>query len=212
MITPQLDSYYEKLRAAKRQEYRQLNRQTLPYPQLVFLGDSITEWFPIDRLLSPRQPYANRGIAASNSQHLLDHLPVHLFGGSIMAVVLLIGTNDIGYDLPLETTLANVGEIAEQIAQDYPLATLYLLEILPVNQAPHYHQTVANRTNQAIQTLNRAYADLADHYPHVQLVPTYDQFLDSSGQLADQLTKDGLHLSEPGYEKLAAIVKKIIAS
>lgn len=210
MITPKMEQYYEKLREKKRQEYRQLNHQTLVCPELIFLGDSITEWFPIDRLLAPTSLWANRGIAASNSQHLLDHLPVHIFGPSVRQVVLLIGTNDIGYDLPLEQTLANVRAIIEEIKADYPMATVYLLEVLPVNEDKSYQAAVDNRTNQAIQTMNTAYAQLAEDFLNVELVETYSAFLDASGQLDKAFTKDGLHLSETGYEKLAELVKAVL--
>lgn len=210
MITPKMDQYYEKIRDKKRQDYRRLNHQTLVYPELIFIGDSITEWFPIERLMNIKRAWVNRGSAASNSQHLLDHLAVHVFGSAVRQVVLLIGTNDIGYDLPREKTLANVREMIGQIRADYPLATVYLLEVLPVNEDKVYHHTVDNRTNQAIQDLNKGYAALADDLAGVELVNTYHSFLNEAGQLAPDLTKDGLHLSEAGYVLLAEILQQVI--
>lgn len=210
MITPKMEQYYEKLREGKRQDYRLLNRQTLVYPELIFLGDSITEWFPIDQLLVTTKVWANRGIAASNSQHVLDHLDSLVFGQSLTDLVLLIGTNDIGYDLPAEQTLDNVRAIIEQVKADYPLVTVHLLEILPVNEDKVYQATVDNRTNQAIRALNAAYADLADSLSGVTLVETYEHFLDADGMLARDLTKDGLHLSEAGYAKLAELVQALL--
>lgn len=210
MITPKMEQYYEKLREGKRQDYRLLNRQTLVYPELIFLGDSITEWFPIDQLLVTTKVWTNRGIAASNSQHVLDHLDSLVFGQSLTDLVLLIGTNDIGYDLPAEQTLDNVRAIIEQVKADYPLVTVHLLEILPVNEDKVYQATVDNRTNQAIRALNAAYADLADSLSGVTLVETYEHFLDADGMLARDLTKDGLHLSEAGYAKLAELVQALL--
>lgn len=210
MITPKMEQYYEKLREGKRQEYRLLNRQTLVYPELIFLGDSITEWFPINQLLVTTKVWANRGIAASNSQHVLDHLDSLVFGQSLTDLVLLIGTNDIGYDLPAEQTLDNVRAIIEQIKADNPMVTIHLLEILPVNEDKVYQATVDNRTNQAIRALNAAYADLADSLSGVTLVETYEHFLGSDGMLARDLTKDGLHLSEAGYAKLAELVQALL--
>lgn len=210
MISPQMENYYEKLRAGKRQEYGLLNRQTLVDPELIFVGDSITEWFPIERLLAPEKNWVNRGIAAYNSQHLREHLPVHIFGHSLTDVILLIGTNDIGYEFPLEKTVANIRAIIEAILSDYPLVTIHLLEILPVNEEAPYQQTVDNRTNHLIKERNQAYQNLATDYPQVQLVRTFQEFLDAKGQLAAHLTKDGLHLSEAGYDKLADLVAPVI--
>lgn len=210
MISPQQDAYYEKLRSARREAYRHENRQTLVYPQLIFIGDSITEWFPIAAKMQPTKPWANRGIAASNSQHIADHLDVHLFGSMATDIVLLLGTNDIGYALPLQQTLNNLTTIIDEVRSTYPLATLHLLELLPVNEAEQYQAVVSPRTNAQIAQLNRAYAQLSQDYPNVQLVSTYEKFLDDKGQLASHLTKDGLHLSDSGYDCLAAILKWII--
>lgn len=210
MITPQQEIYYEKLREKKRQDYRQLNRQSLVYPEVIFLGDSITEWFPLQQLLTTNKAWANRGIAALNSQHLLDHLEDHVFGFSLTEVVLLIGTNDIGYGLKTKTSLANVRAIIEQLQLDYPSLEVYLLEVLPVNESVTYQQTVDNRTNAAIQDLNAAYGQLAAELPDVHLVKTYSAFLDSDGQLDPAYTTDGLHLSEQGYQQLASLINQIL--
>lgn len=210
MITPKMDAYYENIRTKKRQEYAMLNRQTLVYPELIFLGDSITEWFPIDRLLKLNKIWVNRGIAASNSQHLLDHLAIHIFGNSVTDVVLLIGTNDLGYGRSSEAITATVRELLLAIKEDQPLVTIHLLEVLPVNESQNFHHTVDVRTNVAIRALNQAYASLAEELSWVELVPTYAAFLDQDGQLAQNLTKDGLHLSEQGYHLLADLLAPVV--
>lgn len=210
MITPQQEVYYEKLRSARREAYRRDNRQTLVYPDLIFIGDSITEWFPIEEKLQPRKTWLNRGIAASNSQHIVDHLDAHLVGNVASHIILLLGTNDIGYNLPLQQTLANLTTLIEEVEAGYPFATLYLLELLPVNEAEQYREAVDNRTNAQLAQLNQAYAQLADAYPQVQLVPTYARFLNHQGQLAEHLTKDGLHLSDAGYDCFADIIRPLL--
>lgn len=210
MISPKVDAYYEKLREGRRQAYRRQNAQTLVYPELIFVGDSITEWFDVEKWLTLRSSWANRGIAASNSQHVLDHVDVLVFGASVREVVLLIGTNDLGYSLPLAQTIDNVRQLIETIKADYPPVTIHLLEVLPVNESSQFAETVDVRTNANIQALNQAYADLADQYPFVNLVPTYQAFLDDQGQLAVELTKDGLHLSEQGYEVFAGILGEVV--
>lgn len=212
MITPKMDAYYEKIRANKRQEYTMLNRQTLVYPELIFLGDSITEWFPIDRLLRLNKIWVNRGIAASNSQHLLEHLDVHVFGNSVTDLVLLIGTNDLGYGRSIEAIAHTVRQLLEAIKAEHPLVTVHLLEVLPVHEAPNFQHTVDGRTNAMIRALNRVYADLADELMWVNLVQTHAAFLDDDGQLAQDLTKDGLHLSDQGYQLLADLLAPVLGS
>ena len=78
-----------------------------------------------------------------------------------------------------------------------------LLSVLPVNEKEQYKGTVYIRTNEKIQALNRAYRDLASIYTNVQFIDLYDTFLDESGQLREEFTTDGLHLTIAGYARLS---------
>ena len=105
--------------------------------------------------------------------------------------------------MPQEETLANLEGIIQSLARDYPLTQLQLLSVLPVNEKEQYKGTVYIRTNEKIQALNRAYRDLASIYTNVQFIDLYDTFLDESGQLREEFTTDGLHLTIAGYARLS---------
>lgn len=210
MISPQEEAYYQVLITKKSQDYARLNRQCLTYPELIFLGDSITEWFPIEGLLTPQKSWVNRGIAAASSQDLIDHLDSLVFGQSVTDVVLLIGTNDLVYQRSTAEIATNVQTLIEAIKADQPLATVHLLEVLPVNEASAFTKTVRNRRNQEIKGLNQAYQTLTEQNWGVDLVPTYQAFCNSEGQLAQELTTDGLHLSPLGYQVLADCIKQTL--
>ena len=59
------------------------------------------------------------------------------------------------------------------------------------------------RTNEKIQALNRAYRALASIYTNVHFIDLYDNFLDEGGQLREDFTTDGLHLTIAGYAMLS---------
>lgn len=201
------ERYYEQLRQTRRNRYRRENAYLTAFPEIVFIGDSLTELFPVERLLSSQMLMANRGISASRTDHILDHIDCHLPGAVLHKAFLMIGVNDLGYGISPDVTIANVKAIIEAILDQFPFINLYLMEILPVNEQTTFAKTVGLRTNQAIRHLNEAYHNLSNAYVNTALVPTYSFFLDDQGQLAEDLTSDGLHLSAKGYDRLAGIVK-----
>ena len=168
-----------------------------------FSGDSIVEYFPLHELLKTSKTLINRGIRGYRSDLLLEHLESLLFGQAVDKIFLLIGTNDIGKEIPQQETVKNVESIIQTIARNYPLAEICLLSVLPVNESPTYKKRVHLRSNRKIQSLNHVYQELTSAYMNVTFVNVYDSLLDEAGQLAEAFTTDGLHLTVAGYQVLA---------
>ena len=186
-----------------RKKYQDLNCISIKDPDVLFLGDSIVEYFPLYELLKTPKIVINRGIRGYRSDLLLEHLVSLLFGQAVDKIFLLIGTNDIGKEIPQQETVKNVESIIQTIARNYPLAEICLLSVLPVNESPTYKKRVHLRSNRKIQALNHAYQELASVYMNVTFVNVYDSLLDEVGQLAEAFTTDGLHLTVAGYQVLA---------
>lgn len=188
-------------------KYRHLNQVSVVEPDILFIGDSIVEYYPLQELFGTSKTIVNRGIRGYQTGLLLENLDAHLYGGAVDKIVLLIGTNDIGKDVPLNEALNNLEAIIQSIARDYPLTEIKLLSILPVNEGEEYKQTVYIRTNEKIQEWNQAFQELASAYMQVEFVPVFDSLIDQEGQLKKEYTTDGLHLSVTGYQVLTKALK-----
>ena len=188
-------------------KYRELNQVSVLEPDIIFIGDSIVEYYPLQELLGTAKTIVNRGIRGYQTGLLLENLDAHLYGDAVDQIVLLIGTNDIGKDIPMNDALDNLERVIQSIARDYPLSQIKLLSILPVNEGEEYKQTVYIRTNEKIREWNQAYEALASAYMQVDFVPIYDSLTDSKGQLQSAYTTDGLHLSVAGYQALSDALK-----
>ena len=191
-------------------KYRELNQIAVIEPDIIFIGDSIVEYFPLQELLGTTKTIVNRGIRGYQTGLLLDNLDAHLYGDAVDQIVLLIGTNDIGKDIPMSQTLTNLESVIQTISRDYPLSQIKLVSILPVNEGEDFKQAVYIRTNEKIKACNQAYQDLASAYMQVEFVPVFENLLDQKGQLKSDFTTDGLHLSVSGYQALSSTLKKYI--
>ena len=191
-------------------KYRELNQISVIEPDIIFIGDSIIEYYPLQELLGTTKTIVNRGIRGYQTGLLLDNLDAHLYGDAVDQIVLLIGTNDIGKDIPMSQALNNLESVIQTISRDYPLSQIKLVSILPVNEGEDFKQTVYIRTNEKIKAWNQAYQDLATSYMQVEYIPVFDSLLDEAGQLKPTYTTDGLHLSVSGYQVLSSSLRKHI--
>ena len=207
MAVQLLEQWLLKEQAKLQENYRKLNQVSAKEPDIIFIGDSIVEYYPLHELLQTDKTVVNRGIRGYKTDLLLENLDAHLFGHVVDKIFLLIGTNDIGKEMEQIETLGNMEEIIQFISRNYPLAQIQLLSVLPVNEDPIYKGTVYVRTNAKIQELNQAYQRLAQAYVNVQFVDIYRYFLDASDQLKSDYTTDGLHLSIEGYVVLSDRIK-----
>ncbi|WP_049490762.1 SGNH/GDSL hydrolase family protein [Streptococcus oralis] len=210
MAVQLLENWLLKEQAKIQTKYRELNQISLLEPDMIFIGDSIVEYYPLQELLGTVKTIVNRGIRGYQTRLLLENLDAHLYGDAVDQIVLLIGTNDIGKDIPMNESLDNLERVIQSIAREFPLSQIKLLSILPVNEGEKYKQTVYIRTNEKIREWNQAYEALASAYMQVDFVPIYDSLIDTEGQLQSAYTTDGLHLSIAGYQALSEALKGVL--
>ena len=210
MAVQLLENWLLKEQGKIQTKYRHLNQVSVVEPDILFIGDSIVEYYPLQELFGTSKTIVNRGIRGYQTGLLLENLDAHLYGGAVDKIVLLIGTNDIGKDVPVNDVLNNLEAIIQSIARDYPLTEIKLLSNLPVSEGEDYKQTVYIRTNEKIQKWNQAYQELDSAYMQVEFVPVFDSLLDQEGQLKKDYTTDGLHLSVAGYQVLTKALKSYL--
>lgn len=191
-----------------------LQNETAQPGQTVFLGDSITEYYPLGEFYAAYQRQTginvyNRGISAENTAHLLGRLETTLFPLAPKNVVLLIGTNDIGQNVNADAIYQNIQTIIERILQACPQTNLILQALYPVNEnMPDFYNrySVGSRTNEKIRSLNQRLKALAEEKQLVFLDLTAD-LCDDTGNFSLEYTYDGLHPSAAGYR---VITKRIL--
>ncbi|EHJ51879.1 SGNH/GDSL hydrolase family protein [Streptococcus macacae] len=173
---------------------------------IVFAGDSITEFFPLKKYLGHDLPLFNRGIAGTDSIWLQKHLQEQALTLEPAKIFLMIGINDLGKGYAVSDIVARIVDMIAQI-RVYSIGTeIYLLSLLPVNENPQYAAKVKIRKNKNIQLLNQRIQAL----PGAEYIDLYPSLLDKKGNLAEENTTDGLHLTQEGYRKVSLILKRYL--
>jgi N-acetylglucosamine-6-sulfatase len=182
---------------------------------LLFLGDSITDWWRSrgraiwDRTWAPLKA-ANFGIAGERVEQVLWRVQNgELDGYKARAVVLMIGTNNLR-GTPSDQDIADgIAFLCAEIQKRQPAAKILLLGIFPRGPAPDAPY------RERIKAINAALAKLDDR-KSLFFMDIGEKFLAADGTIPAEIMYDGLHPAERGYEIWAdAIlprVKELIGS
>ncbi|HEN0131726.1 TPA: lipase [Streptococcus agalactiae] len=187
----------------KREQFFEINNQTVQEGAIVFTGDSIVEFFPFKKHLGRDYPLVNRGVAGSDTYWLLENLRTQVWELLPSKVFILIGTNDIGLGHSQSEIIANITDIIAEIRAESYMTEINILSVLPVSEEDDYIERVKVRNNQAIKALNKTLSVISG----INYIELYDLLVDEKGQLASSFTKDGLHLTDQAYAKISETIK-----
>jgi lysophospholipase L1-like esterase len=184
----------------KRAEYRKLPHTE---GEIVFVGDSLINQGPWAEFFGPIK---NRGIGGETGLGVLDRLD-DLTKGQPHKVFLMIGTNDLAIDLPIDQIVRGYRKIVERIRSDSPRTQIYALSVTPVNQGI---ATDLGYDNQQIQELNRQIRALAAESEIVEYIDVASALTDADGNLRRDLTVDGIHLNLEAYLILNGLLRDFV--
>lgn len=200
---------YDLVKQTKKENYLFLNENYAHHGQTVLFGDSITEIFNSYELFYTfskvtGQAVYNRGISGDTSDRLLERLKCNALNITPKNLVILIGTNDIGKDIPPEYTLKNIQDILSVTHEICPNTNVILQAIYPVNSRMSLtaRQMVGKRSNKKILALNEELHNIAvENKVHWLDLTKY--LSDKNGRLAKEYCYDGLHLNAQGFKVVA---------
>jgi beta-glucosidase len=182
-------------------------------PEILFIGDSITQAWEDPGKEFWNAAYANRGainlgISGDRTQHVLwrfdnGHLPDAL---SPKLAVVMIGTNNSGHDSSVEIA-DGVTAVVRQLWVELPETEILLLAIFPRGADAEDRQRKVNEgANSLLAELPERFGDGRVHW--LDIGP---QFLGSDGTLSQEIMPDLLHLSPEGYRIWAQAIEPVVA-
>jgi lysophospholipase L1-like esterase len=155
----------------------------------VLVGDSLSMWFPAQKLPTGKL-WLNQGISGDTSSGVLKRLS--FFSKTRPDVIyVMAGINDLRNGVSDETLLRNHRRIIRTLKQSHPESLIIIQSILPTRQP--------KIPNTRIRHINEQLAEIAKEQ-HVNYLNIHNWFTDSEGNLREDLTTDGLHLSSRGYD------------
>ena len=191
--------YYKKM-------IREFKSKPLKFNDIVFLGNSITEggkdWSK--RLNYPN--IKNRGIGGDVTDGVLARIDEIVYFKP-KAVFLLIGINDLSNNGSPDNPSAeyignNIIKIAQVISAKAPKTKVYVQTVLPIDKEIYKNNIL--KVNEIIEANEKENA--------YEIIDLYSIFATENGLIKKELSSDGIHLNEKGYNTWVEFIKPIVYS
>ncbi len=179
--------------------------------RVVFLGDAITDGWPLNQYF-PGRPFINRGISGQITSQMLGRMKADVLDLKPRVVVVLGGTNDLARGVKVSVIQNNLAMIAA-LADAHGVKPV-LASILPVSdyrksEDPDYERS-RHRPPDTILELNKWMRRMCAEHGFIYL-DYHSRMADAIGQLGATLSSDGLHPNSEGYKRMAPIAEAAIA-
>lgn len=195
------DHYYKRL-----VEFR--TEDPINSKSIVMLGNSITEAGGDWAQKMNNKHMRNRGIIGDNVRGVHDRVD-EIIKGKPQKIFLMIGINDVSHHQSTDFIVNEISELIEKIRLKSPRTRVYIQSILPINESFGQYTRLNGRSEQ-IPEINSKLRTIAKNWNliYIDLFPLFvepDTYI-----LRANLTGDGLHISEEGYEIWRKELKKYL--
>jgi lysophospholipase L1-like esterase len=193
---------------AKNTERRALFAQHVADEQggVVFVGDSITEgWHTLAQDLSSLNvKVVNRGIGGDTTPNLLYRLDADVLSLHPRALVVLVGTNDLGEHTPPADIAENLEVFLRRVRSEYPHIPIAWCLVMPRGGGDTYPERIG--------TLNHLIVKMADSDPNITICDTFTPLALADGtSKPEDFNRDRLHPNAAGYVEWKGAVLPILA-
>jgi lysophospholipase L1-like esterase len=212
---------------------QELKKQPADPGRVVFLGDSITDFWKLDEYF-PEKPYVNRGIGGQTTPQMLVRMYPDVIELQPRAIIVLAGINDVARNTgpsTAEMIEENIMAMTE-LAQRHGIKVV-LCSLLPVSDYPFLRQQKGDgppapprgpfpglgpfprmkmtETHPPSDIL-RLNSWLKEYAQRVNAVYAdyFTALVDEKGWLKDPDSADGLHPNADGYKVMAPIAAAAI--
>ena len=179
-----------------------------PANRVVFLGDSITEFWGKKSPFFPGAPYLNRGVAGQTTAQMLIRFRQDVIDLKPAVVIIQGGLADIaGFTGP-----SSLVEIQNNLRSMAELATVHHISPILVGAPPaaDYPGRTGPEPAAQIVALNKWVAGYCASSNLVYL-DYHSALVGSDGQMKEGVSDDGVHPNEKGYALLKPLAEKAIA-
>lgn len=191
---------------AQFKRYADANAQLTTTPDVVFMGNSITDnWARMRPDFFTSNNYLGRGISGQTSSEMLVRFRQDVINLHPKAVVILAGTNDVASNngfIELKNVVANIQSMCE-LAKTNNIIPI-VCSVLPCKHFSWRPDDLPAPKIKELNNLIKVYCSEAS----ILYVDYHSVMTDSEGGLPETLSKDGCHPLDAGYVIMEDVIVK----
>ena len=193
---------------AKFRRYAEANAALAVAPDVVFMGNSITDFWPgkMPEFWAAHPGFVGRGISGQTSSEMLVRFRQDVINLHPKVVVILAGINDIAHNngaISLENVLGNIQSMVE-LARANKIKVA-LCSVLPCDRFAWRPEVQPAPLVRRLNAMIKAYVE-ARKDKNLIYVDYYSAMADENGGLPAALSTDGCHPDPAGYEIMQMVI------
>ncbi|MBR4830311.1 MAG: hypothetical protein IKZ96_00900 [Bacilli bacterium] len=178
---------------------------------IVFLGDSITEFYDLDKYYDDYY-HVQSGHSGDKTYQILDNMYERVYRYNPSKVFIMLGINNLVYDgASAEEVTNDIKEICEKIKDRNKYTEIYIESISPYSNVwKNEHDNnarSAEEVNPKVVEANKILKKYAkdNNYTYIDI---YDELANEEGIFDSKYTDDGLHPNDEGYKHITEKLTK----
>ncbi len=173
---------------------------------IVMLGNSLTEGGKDWGKRLGWKNVVNRGIVGDEIMGVYNRLH-QILPGKPKMIYYLLGANDVSHHLTSDEIIRRTRLVIDRIMQESPETEIVLQSCLPINESFKRYKNLDGKTYQ-FPEINAKLKELAEE-KGLQYIDLFPLFVEpGTSILRKELTNDGLHLKDAGYDIWVDALKK----
>jgi acyl-CoA thioesterase-1 len=166
-----------------------------PAPYTEFLKERVRKMPDLDKAPAPRVEFLNRGVVGELTEDMLDRFDRDVVKAEADFVIILGGSNDLGWGVEPQS-------VAENLTEMYCEAASHRIQPIActVPSVLGFDEGIPPRL-----VLNRIIREYSAEHGQV-CVDLFKATCDSAGRLREECSSDGLHMNTRGYEEMAGAI------
>ena len=180
---------------------------------IVMFGDSLTDYFPMEKLKDIDADIINSGVAGDTIAEMGARLSHDVFPYNPDIIIMQGGANDFLMSLypgakPLAERLIR---LALRIRKQLPQTKIYIESMYPaytkrIGLMPSWAE---GKSNGEIEKINAEIKILCE-VNKFEYVDVFGKLIGEDGQLSREYTVDGIHLQENAYDVVSLLIHQIL--
>ncbi len=178
-----------------------------PITTVAFVGDSLTARCDLSLYYPARTAY-NFGVDGDTVANVRERMG-EVYAAKPSALVLLAGINDLaGLFAQPEAVAGELDALLAEIKTSLPETYILVQSLYPVNI--NVDIPLSSAVNERVSETNALLRDICDEGGYIY-IDVYSALVNADGELAEEYTVDGVHISERGYEVISNTVEGSLA-
>ena len=187
--------------------------QQMKKKKIVMFGDSLTDYFPMQKLTDIDAEFINSGAAGNTVPEMKARVRYDVLSFQPDIVIMQGGANDFQMSLyrGSKVVAGQLADLGEWIRRELPEVKIYIESLYPAytKRLGNMPSWAKEKSNEEIRRINEEIRRQCEER-RIEYVDMYSRLAGEDGELPLAYTVDGIHLTDAAYDIVSECLHELL--